>query len=183
MQPNTFLEVNANKAKYVCHNTYIIKCLCMQFQDKKSCAHKRQRVGYFQFSANDCCLMGRGKRMLLIYHNKTMKISFNRFKNYIQQPPLPLAPDAPIFFFFFFFLCSLPPYLPSSFCQLLSHTPIPVLLGQWKRSSLLSRRQYPPVNWLVGGCLFRDVTSTLSLPGAPSAPGLFPKHALAVAAG
>lgn len=51
--------------------------------------------------------------MLLIYHNKTMKISFNRFKNYIQQPPLPLAPDAPIFFFFFF------PLLPSPILTIL----------------------------------------------------------------
>lgn len=38
-------------------------------------------LGFFLFSANDCCLAGRAGRMLLIYHSRTMKISFNRFKN------------------------------------------------------------------------------------------------------
>lgn len=51
---------------------------------KKLC--KEEIVGWFElifflFSGNDCCLAGRARRVLLIYHSRTMKISFNRFKN------------------------------------------------------------------------------------------------------
>lgn len=78
MQRSGFLHVN--EAKSACRRTYIIKGLCM-FRIKNAVCMRGSEFSSRDFQQMIAAWQGGVGRMLLIYNNGTMKISFTRFKN------------------------------------------------------------------------------------------------------